>query len=271
MKKILLISLWTLFAAGTIFVMSFANRAHANRLCTKLSITIDRENSDLFIKEENITKLLSDHGKMPIGQSLSKIDVAALENLVLSHPAVESCDVFVSVGGEMTIKLKQRRAISRMINLTNESYYFDNRGMLMPWSEEYTAPVILVSGYFTENYASMYHIQFDSYSADSAMKTPLLMDDVWQITKRIDADTFLRAQMVQVYITEDKKFELIPRVGNHIIVLGDISDLDEKLNKLQIFYHDGLNRTGSWNDYSIIDLQYKNQIVCTKKNNEHGI
>jgi cell division protein FtsQ len=117
----------------------------------------------------------------------------------------------------------------------------------------------------------MYHIQFDSYSADSAMKTPLLMDDVWQITKRIDADTFLRAQMVQVYITEDKKFELIPRVGNHIIVLGDISDLDEKLNKLQIFYHDGLNRTGSWNDYSIIDLQYKNQIVCTKKNNEHGI
>lgn len=251
--------------------MSFASKANANRLCTKLDISIERKNADLFIREEDLIKLLSDHGKMPIGQTISKIDVSALENLVLTHPAVECCEVFMSVGGEMSIKLKQRRVISRIINFGSESYYFDDRGKLMPWLDSYTAPVLFVNGYFTENYASFYHSEFDSYDADSALNTPFLLDDIWQISKRIDADTFLRAQMVQLYVTQDKKFELIPRVGNHIIVLGDISDLDEKLKKLQIFYHDGLNRTGRWNDYTLIDLQYKNQIVCTKKNNEHGI
>lgn len=271
MKKILLISLWVILAAGIIVVMSFVSRAHAKRTCTELSISIQRENEDLFIKEEDLTKLLSDHGKLPIGVELSLINVTELENLVLSHPAVENCDVFITVGGEMTITLKQRRTIARMTNLSNESYYFDSRGLLMPWSDQYTSPVIFVNGYFVDNYAAMYHKEFDSYSLDSAMNTPFLIDDAWQIVKRIDADTFLRAQMVQLYVTQEKTFELIPRVGNHKIVLGDISDLDEKLKKLLIFYRDGLNRTGSWTDYIIINLQYKNQIVCTKKINEHGI
>ncbi|HET6990683.1 MAG TPA: hypothetical protein VFJ43_05130 [Bacteroidia bacterium] len=271
MKKILMISLWVVFVAGLILVMSFASRSHAKRICSKLEISIDRKNPDLFIKEEDVSKLLSDHGRNPVGQELSQIDVSALENLVLSHPAVESCEAFISVGGDMSIAIKQRRAISRMINVGNESFYFDSRGMLMPWSEEFTSPVVLVNGYFTENYGAFYHTEFDSYSLDSAMHTPNLLDDIWQITKRIDADTFLRAQIVQVYVTPGKTFELIPRVGDHKIVLGDISDLDEKFKKLLIFYSDGLNRTGSWTDYSVIDLQYKNQIVCTKKIKENGI
>lgn len=90
------------------------------------------------------------------------------------------------------------------------------------------------------------------------------MDDIWQITKRIAADTFLSAQLIQVYITPERILQLIPRVGNHVIVLGDISDIDEKINKLRIFYSDGISRSGNWNDYKTIDLQFKNQIVCTK-------
>jgi cell division protein FtsQ len=175
------------------------------------------------------------------------------------------------VGGEMSIKIKQRRTIARIVNLLNESYYIDDRGMLMPWSEEYTSPVILANGNFADSYAALYHQSLDAISADSALKTPTKLDDIWQITKRIDADTFLRAQMVQLYVSPDNGFELIPRIGNHIIVLGDISDLDEKFKKLIIFYRDGIDRTGNWNDYTLIDLQYKNQIVCTKKTIDHGI
>jgi cell division protein FtsQ len=271
MKKIIKISLWVIFSVGLIFVMSFAGRSHSQRICMKLNISIERQNDDLFIKEEDITKLLTDHGKMPAGQELSKINVNDLENLILSHPAVESCEVFITVGGDVTINMLQRKTIARLTNLSNESYYFDSHGKLMPWSEEYTSPVVFVNGYFTENYGAMYRQSFDSWSADSALHTPNLLDDIWQITKRINADTFLCAQIVQVYVTPEKQFQLVPRVGDQIINLGDISDLDAKLKKLLIFYRDGLNHTGSWTDYSLIDLQYKNQIVCTKKIKENGI
>jgi cell division protein FtsQ len=271
MKKILIISLWVIFVVGLVFVMSFASRSHGKRLCSKPVITIEKIGDQKFITEEQVLKYLSDHNKMPEGKEMSEIDIPELENLLSGHPAIESCDVFISVGGEMTIKIKQRRTIARIMTLLNESYYIDDRGMLMPWSEEYTSPVILVNGEFGDSYASKYRQSLDVIDADSALKTTTKLDDIWQITKRIDADTFLQAQMVQLYFSADKGFELIPRIGNHIIVLGDISDLDEKFQKLLIFYRDGIDRTGTWNDYTYIDLQYKNQIVCTKKTIDHGI
>jgi cell division protein FtsQ len=271
MKKMIMISLWVVFVIGLIFVMSFAGRSHAVRVCQKLDITIERQNEDLFIKEVDVINLLNDHSKLPTGQPISAINVSDLENLILSHPAVQTCDVFITVGGDVTIKMLQRKTIARVTNMNNESYYFDSRGKLMPWSDQYTSPVLFINGYFAENYGVMYQREFDSWSLDSALRSPILLDDAWQIAKRIEADTFLRAQIVQVYVTSDKQFQLIPRVGDHVINLGDISDLGKKLEKLLIFYRDGLNRTGSWTDYSLIDLQYKNQIVCTKKIKENGI
>ena len=70
--------------------------------------------------------------------------------------------------------------------------------------------------------------------------------------------------IVQIYVDEKNNVELIPRVGNHNIILGDASDLENKLEKLMIFYKKGLSKTG-WNEYSTINLKYKNQIVCTKR------
>ena len=271
MKKILLICVWVIFAIGLIFVMSFADRAHAKRICGKLNISIDRKDGQQFITNDDVIKFLTDHNQMPEGKELDQVSVPAIENLLLTNPAIETCEVFMSVGGEMTVNIKQRRNIARLINLQNESYYFDDQGKLMPWSEEYTSPVLVVNGLFADSYGANYDHSFDNIDADSAMKTTTLLDDIWQIAKRIDADTFLRAQMTQLYLSPDKGFELIPRIGNHIIVLGDISDLDEKFQKLFIFYRDGLERTGTWNDYTFIDLQYKNQIVCTKKNINYGI
>jgi cell division protein FtsQ len=64
-----------------------------------------------------------------------------------------------------------------------------------------------------------------------------------------------------VYV--DKDLELIPRVGNHTIILGNVSDLQEKFNKLMIFYKEAMPKVG-WNKYKTLNLKYKNQIVCKK-------
>ena len=61
-------------------------------------------------------------------------------------------------------------------------------------------------------------------------------------------------------------FELVPKVGNHKIVFGGIDNLESKFEKLMIFYKKGLSKTG-WNEYSEINLKFKNQVVCTKMYN----
>ncbi|HEU4716322.1 MAG TPA: hypothetical protein VFU15_00735 [Bacteroidia bacterium] len=270
MKKLIYIGLWIVAFAGAIVTMSFASRSHAARKCGKLYVDISPPGNHFFIRPEDIRELLSAHAMMPEGKSISDIDVNGIEKLLLTHPAVESCDAFISIDGNVTVKIRQRNPVMRFMNYNGESYYMDDKGKLMPWSEEYTAPLILVSGYFGDGYAAMQHIDFSKISADSALKTPTVLDDAWQIVRKLEADSFLTAQITQVFISPDEGIQLIPRIGSQSIVIGDIRDLDDKLYRLRLFYREGLGKTGSWNDYSKIDLQYKNQIVCTKKNNDHG-
>jgi cell division protein FtsQ len=86
---------------------------------------------------------------------------------------------------------------------------------------------------------------------------------IYRLAKYLNSSEFWRAQIEQVYI--GKEVELVPLAGSHIIVLGNFQDIDEKMNKLFVFYQQGLNKVG-WNVYETINLNYKNQIVCSKTN-----
>ena len=68
----------------------------------------------------------------------------------------------------------------------------------------------------------------------------------------------------QIYVHPDKEVELIPRVGNHRILLGTFDHFEEKLANLRLFYEQAIPKMG-WEKYSIINLKYRNQIVCTKR------
>ncbi|MBI3512342.1 MAG: hypothetical protein HY064_16900 [Bacteroidetes bacterium] len=265
MKKILIISLWSLLGIGLITAMTFAGKAHLHRVCPKVNIVIDRKCSDIFLDEDHVLKLLSDHHANPVGKQIADIDVPAIEKLMLNHPAVESGEVFMDVDGTLNIHLHQRKAVARILTSSGESYYFDDRGFLMPLSDECTAPVLLFNGNFNDTYASAYETPFDKSDPDSVFETPTKLDDIWQITKKLQEDSLLRSQIVQVYFTNEKGFELVPRIGKQIIILGDVNELGEKLKKLDVFYREGMVRTGKWNEYSVINLEYKNQVVCTKK------
>ena len=66
-------------------------------------------------------------------------------------------------------------------------------------------------------------------------------------------------------INNEKEFELYPAIGNHKIIFGEAKDIAEKFEKLKLFYNEGLNKTDNWNKYAVVNLKYKNQVVCTKK------
>jgi len=82
----------------------------------------------------------------------------------------------------------------------------------------------------------------------------------------------------QNYIAPLKGVEIVPRVGQHVVMLGYLpqvannkeryeriaSFVETKLNRLEKFYKYGLSQVG-WNKYSYINLEFDNQIICKKK------
>jgi cell division protein FtsQ len=68
---------------------------------------------------------------------------------------------------------------------------------------------------------------------------------------------------VQINVVKNSEVELVPRVGNHIVLLGGVDRYEQKLEKLNKFYTEGLGYD-SWNKYKVINLKYENQVVCSK-------
>jgi len=74
----------------------------------------------------------------------------------------------------------------------------------------------------------------------------------------------LKIQIEQIYVTKNREYEFVPKVGRHIIIFGGIENMNEKFKKLLVFYHQGINNAG-WNTYKSINLKFENQVVCSKK------
>ena len=123
------------------------------------------------------------------------------------------------------------------------SYYVDNLGTTMPISRRYAAHVPIVSGY---------------------VEKELAVTDLYKFALFLQENEFWNDQIEQIYVYPDNDIELIPRVGNHRIMLGTLDEFEEKLANLKLFYEQAIPKVG-WEKYSMINLKYKNQIVCTKK------
>ena len=77
-------------------------------------------------------------------------------------------------------------------------------------------------------------------------------------------DSFWMAQVAQINITPERRFEIIPVVGNQVITFGKGDEIEGKFNRLFAFYQQVLKKTG-FEKYKMIDVQYHGQVVASTR------
>lgn len=262
MKKFIQIALWVLVISGVAITLGFVNNAQNQKNFSNPIINIDYETENRFIDESDILSQIlgrTDTG----GLIMENFSVNQLEEKLDQNHSINEVEVYKTIDGQMVVNVKQRRPIVRIFS-KNESYYIDEDGFLMPLSGKYTARLLIVSGHLNEPFAKRY--QFNYKNLEDSLINKTRLDDIYKMADYIDKSEFWRAQIEQIHVNKVYDLELVPKVGNHKIVFGGIENLEGKFEKLMIFYKKGLSKTG-WNEYSEINLKYKNQVVCTKKYN----
>jgi len=68
----------------------------------------------------------------------------------------------------------------------------------------------------------------------------------------------------QIHVSNQGEMTLVPKIGDQKIFFGKLADADKKLEKLRIFYQEGMPYEG-WRKYKSIDVRYAGQIVCKKR------
>jgi cell division protein FtsQ len=264
-KKILITVLWIIALSGLATSLAFIEKKEKLVKVENLNIIIHENGENQFVDEEDIIDFFNARKDSILNSELQNVNVNQLEKILNSHPAVENADLSVDINGDVKVDVKQRIPLVRVINMDGESYYLDNKSELMPLSDKYTARVLIANGFISEPYARRYSFSAQEIGENEIFKEVSVLDDIYEMANYISNDSLLSALIHQVSLDANKEFELYPALGGHKILFGKAIDIQEKFENLKVFYKEGLNKTDKWNNYSTINLKYKNQVVCTKK------
>jgi cell division protein FtsQ len=256
MKKIINITLWIAGLAGLSLLVGFIESEHKKITCKELRVEIHYGEADPMIQKNELNQLVYNSFDSLVGKKLTDINTAEIERFVHAIPTIESAEVFTSINGTMKIRVRQRQPILRILASNGPSYYMDAKGKIFPVQTGRSNRVLVASGHIPVPYAD---------TLDASVETEAsVLHQLYRLSRYIRNDAFLRAQIEQVYVTEEKEFEMVPKVGRHLIEFGGIEEMENKFSKLKVFYNDGMKKAG-WDVYGRINLKYRDQVVCVKK------
>ncbi len=243
MKKILIV-LAVLFALAYLFVaVTRFNRRPADAVCRGVEFIFDAGCQDTsFITPNGLKRHLQRHGLYPQGKKMDSVRCRDIETYLEENPFIEKIECYKTLSDRVFIKVMQRVPVFRVMADNGEQFYLDMEGNIMP-SAGYAVHLPVVTGAITKKTAF-----------------PMLQD----LSLCMQQDAFWVDQIEQIHVSQAGDLELVPRVGDHIVFLGKPEGVPTKLERLKVFYKKALNKVG-WNKYSRINLEFSNQIICTKK------
>jgi cell division protein FtsQ len=232
-------SLYVLSIIILLVVLYFLYENQQSQICTFVKIKIEAPEQKELITQEIIKNKLD---KWYIGglsgvpqNSISLLDI---EKKLEAIPAIKNAEVSFDLKGELNIDILQHIPLVRIMSPKTASYYLAENLVKIPSKDVDIARVPVVNDFCS----------------------PEMIKKVYTLSTYVHENAFIDAITEQIFV---KKGDLIiiPKINNQKVVIGDTTNIPEKFEKLIDFYVDGLNHIG-WDKYQIINLKYKNQIVC---------
>lgn len=240
-------------AIVTIFLVSFVESKQKYTLCQGVNIQIDYSNGMSFLTNKNIERIIYTEYDSLVSRHINSIEFREIEKDIAVNPYVKSVKVYNTIQGILNIEIEQRLPIVRIINKLERHYYIDEDGYKLPISLDFSPHLPVFSGNIIE-----------ALGEDELIVETEQLATILEIAKFLDKNKFWNAQIEQIYIKNSGEVIVVPRLGNHKVVIKSLEDFLNPLADLKIFYEQVLGVVG-WDTYHTINLTYDNQIISTKR------
>ena len=240
-SKAIFITADILLLAYIVLAMTSFNKplVDKNALCSRVEINIDESITEGFLTAKEVKNILVSNKLYPLKKGISHVNTRQIEELLLGNQLIEHVVCYKTCDGGVVINLRQRTPVMRVKSENGEDYYLDNNGEVL-MGVMYPTDLVVATGHISKAYARKY---------------------LQNVATFIVSDTFWKDEIEQVCVLHDGSIELVPRIGSHIVYIGQPVDLEEKMDRLYKFYKYGLNTIG-WRKYSYINVEFSNQIIC---------
>jgi len=252
-KKVLFAAMWVVIGGGMLTLLIAAIGKQNKELCKDYSIKIKGAQKNFFVDKKAIAKIIEFAGNGKIkGQKKSVFNLLEVERLLENNVWIKDAEVYFDNRDVLHVSVMEREPVARIFTTTGGSFYIDETEKIMPLSDRVSARVPVFTGFPAKVISKR----------DSA-----LLKDVQVTASFILHDPFWMSQVSQVDITPARNFEMIPVVGNHVVLLGEGDNMKQKFHRLFVFYKNVLSQAG-FEKYKAINVQYAGQVIGVKSNTE---
>lgn len=218
-----------------------------------IKIVIDYPSDEAhFVTEQGILQLVKTKpGFKYKGEKYKDVNTLELAQYIERHnQLVRRVSCFHTPDSLLRIDIEQRNPILRIKSQsgvkspngnTMSDFYIDREGEMMPAQTGTAVHLPLVTGNVRDK--------------DIA---PLL-----EFARFLKSDRFWDDEITQIYIRENGDVELVPRIGDHTILLGSLDNFKKKLKHVNTFYSEVLSTKG-WNSYRTINVKFEGQVIGEK-------
>lgn len=252
-RKVGIIMLWALIAGGMISVLMLAMNDEKEAACCGVDIYINsKKASGTFFNEKDVKTLLNKIEGGAIKGTLKKnIDLAILEQGIRKNKWVSDVKIFFDGNDYLNVNILEKTPVARVFTNQGTSFYIDMAGLSIPLSSQAQEGLPVFTGF--------------PHSKPYGRGDSLLLQDVVYVAQIIKNDSFWTAQAAQIDMVPACaqgcwEFEMVPTVGNHIVKLGNVANMENKLNRLFVFYKKVMAKAG-FDVYQTVDVRFANQVL----------
>ncbi|MBS1486968.1 MAG: cell division protein FtsQ [Bacteroidetes bacterium] len=235
---------------GVSFLVAFSERRLSNNVCREVAIEIDNNQENHFLDEADVLKLVDNSGVAIKGSSINHINLKEIEGKLKYDKHIADAQLFSDLKGNLTVNVKLRRPVARIVQQDAPDAYIAEDGVVMPMSEKYTSRVLLLSGAFMKRLLETQNL---STTAEGKQ--------ILEMIEFVNQNKFWKAQIAQMDVNSEGKIILYPEISAQKVEFGRAENIEQKFDKLMLFYKRILPQRG-WTKYARVNLEYEGQIIA---------
>jgi cell division protein FtsQ len=241
-----------------VFLAVSANSRH----CGGIIIDIADSSDFHFVTKKQLLNLAYGNSTRIAGKPVKEVSLSAIENRISVLRELKKAEVYISIDGMVHVYVEQRTPVMRVMPGDGGDFFVDEDGVVVRRRNLYNPRLHIVEGNVNITSAMLNGVSI----LDTTVKNSILKD-IYPLVNYIKDDKFWSAQIDQIFVDGNDEIDLIPRTGNQVVHLGSAYNYQGKLRNLEAFYDKVLPEVG-WNKYSVINLEFKDQIVCKRRDNQ---
>lgn len=239
----------------SLFVLAMILRAidwrMSSQVAQEVHINVKPINGYLFLSEDDVLKLIAERTNHDFEHiAVGQLNLRTIEDSLRQSPFVANAEAYIDARNHVYIDIAQREPIVKVLS-DKGNYYLDRDGTRIPSSPRDVARVLVASGNIPD---------YEPGFVEDFLHPLRVLHNV---ATYIHDDEFLRPLVEQLYVEDSGDLVIVPKLGQHTIVVGNDERLAEKFRYLKIFYNEILPKQG-WTAYKRISLAFEGQIVGIK-------